>query len=392
MLSAPQEVIVYGTFAGLFGLCVGSFLNVVIHRLPSGGARSLSGRSHCPRCNAQIRWFDNIPVVSWIVLRARCRDCKTSIPARYPAVELAGGALFLLAWWAAFAKTGEAGYSPLLIFHWIVLSSLLAQSVIDFDLRILPDELTISGMVLGPPAAAVLPELFTDTWSAEILRPIFKNENLTSFVASVGGLAVGAGSIALIRYLGTLWLSRQENFTVTDEGRREISLARFLETLTPRPDALTIEYWLADRCITIRRGRDVKKPGPTEANFALRPGDVVTVRFIREAMGFGDVKLQGAVGAVVGAEGSLLGLAIASFAGAVLGSLNIFRIFVIVKTRAGRRNRTSQQIRIPAYVVAKTAGGTIPFGPYLAIGAAAVLLARAPIIHFLMELWVRDRR
>ena len=78
-------------FAAVLGLVVGSFLNVVIHRLPQGGSLLWPG-SHCPRCQAPVRWYDNLPVLSWLLLRGRCRSCRVAISARYPAVELLTGA------------------------------------------------------------------------------------------------------------------------------------------------------------------------------------------------------------------------------------------------------------------------------------------------------------
>ncbi len=83
------------TAAGLLGLSVGSFLNVVVHRVPEGRS-VVSPRSSCGCCGQEIRWYDNVPVVSWLVLRARCRDCGSRIPARYPLLELAGAVAFLV--------------------------------------------------------------------------------------------------------------------------------------------------------------------------------------------------------------------------------------------------------------------------------------------------------
>ena len=93
---------VFEVGAALFGACVGSFLNVVIHRLPQERPedRSLGGRSHCPHCGQAIRWFDNIPVLGWLLLRGRSRCCQQKIRFRYPLVELLTAGLFL---WLAIA-------------------------------------------------------------------------------------------------------------------------------------------------------------------------------------------------------------------------------------------------------------------------------------------------
>ena len=93
--SLPLGVIVF-----VFGCFIGSFLNVCIWRRPRGESIVWPG-SHCPKCNAPIRWYQNIPIVSWIALRGRCANCRKPISVRYPIVELAGGLVFLLAYFAA---------------------------------------------------------------------------------------------------------------------------------------------------------------------------------------------------------------------------------------------------------------------------------------------------
>jgi leader peptidase (prepilin peptidase) / N-methyltransferase len=125
----------------LFGLCLGSFLNVVIYRLPLG--RSLwHPRSRCPRCQHSVRPWHNLPVLGWLILRGRCADCKLPIPWRYPLVELLGGLLTLV---AAYAFP-----SPLfsLAALWFFLA-LLAVFFIDWDHRIIPDQISLSGAILG---------------------------------------------------------------------------------------------------------------------------------------------------------------------------------------------------------------------------------------------------
>lgn len=148
---------------GLAGLCVGSFLNVVIYRLPIMMERqwrsecaSLDGRepeelpafnlvtppSRCPSCAAPVRFWQNIPVVSWLALRGKCAGCKAPISARYPAVELLGGALAVLfAWRFGYSAALAAG----LVFAW----ALLALTFIDFDTQLLPDDITLPLMWLG---------------------------------------------------------------------------------------------------------------------------------------------------------------------------------------------------------------------------------------------------
>jgi len=127
--------------AFLLGLVLGSFLNVVIARLPEGES-IVSPPSRCPRCKARIRPWDNIPVLSYLLLRGRCRDCRRKIPRRYPVIELTAG---LLLW--VLARRIE--HPVLLVPHAAFLLALLAVAWIDFDTRTIPDAVTIPGVGLG---------------------------------------------------------------------------------------------------------------------------------------------------------------------------------------------------------------------------------------------------
>lgn len=124
-------LLVVGCF--LFGLIIGSFLNVVIWRVPRGESIVTPG-SHCPRCDAEIAPYDNVPVASWVVLRGRCRHCGARISARYPLVELACGGL-----WAAMAL--RFGWSWDLPAYLVLVSALLALALIDFDTFLLPNKI-----------------------------------------------------------------------------------------------------------------------------------------------------------------------------------------------------------------------------------------------------------
>lgn len=125
----------------LFGLVFGSFLNVVIYRLPLGKS-IIRPRSYCPCCKKQVKAYDNIPVVSYILLRGKCRNCKAAIPVQYPFVEL----LTAFTFWLTYHNFGN---SPVFtIFSIIFLLILIALAFIDFKHMILPDELTIGGGVL----------------------------------------------------------------------------------------------------------------------------------------------------------------------------------------------------------------------------------------------------
>ncbi len=137
------------TIAFIVGACVGSFLNVVIHRLPMG--RSLVfPNSHCPRCGSAIRPYDNVPLFGWVWLFGLCRDCGVVIPARYPLVEL-GTALATTAVIARYGVTIEGGVY--LVLSW----GLIALTFIDLDYQIIPDELSLGGLALALLVAPFLP-------------------------------------------------------------------------------------------------------------------------------------------------------------------------------------------------------------------------------------------
>ena len=137
--------------AVLVGLILGSFLNVVITRLPQGESLWAPG-SRCPRCRQPLAWHDNIPLVSYFLLRGRCRQCRAAIPWRYPLVELAGG-LMVLALWRTFP------HQLILLAYGPFCLALVALTAIDLEHRLLPDAITIPGIVLGLLLSLVLPHL-----------------------------------------------------------------------------------------------------------------------------------------------------------------------------------------------------------------------------------------
>ena len=179
----------------LFGLIVGSFLNVCIARIPLETS-IVSPPSHCPRCKTPIRWYDNIPLASFVVLRGRCRTCGQHISWRYPLVELLNGLLYL---WA-LAEFGIAGETVLVM---ALCSSLVVITFIDLDHQIIPDVITFPGMVLG---LAVAPFFMTTLAGplpfglGSVLPPL--GQNGTSFLNAFIGLVLGGAPLYLI---GLLW-------------------------------------------------------------------------------------------------------------------------------------------------------------------------------------------
>lgn len=254
-----------GTFgvvaAGLFGATVGSFLNVLIHRLPRGQS-IVRPASHCPFCGATIRPLENVPLVSWLALRGKCRTCSARIPFRYPAVELITGLLWALLAWRA--PTLSAFFSGAFL-----VSACLALLAIDAEFQILPDAITLSGIAVG---------------LALSLAP-----GPPSPAAALAGAALGGGALFL---LGWVW-----------EKLRGV-----------------------------------------------------------EAMGFGDVKMLGMIGAFLGPWGVLLTVLFASVTGAAIGVL-------LIALRRG-------SLRM-----------ALPFGVFLALGAIAVVFLGAPLLERYRALW-----
>jgi leader peptidase (prepilin peptidase) / N-methyltransferase len=123
------------------GLCIGSFLNVCIYRLPIGGS-VVHPPSRCPGCGQSLRWWDNIPVLSYALLRGRCRTCRLPISLRYPIVEALTAAIFLAHWYVF-------GLSPLLPVRLLFASGLIALFAIDLEHQILPNVITLPGIAAG---------------------------------------------------------------------------------------------------------------------------------------------------------------------------------------------------------------------------------------------------
>ena len=178
------------TMVVVFGLVLGSFLNVVTARLPE--RRSLwAPRSACPGCGAQIAWYDNVPLLSFALLRGRCRACAAPIPWRYPLVEAITGALFGAAW-LEFGPTSE------FVVAGALLAALVAITAIDLRHQIIPDAITLPGILAGVTANVATRHL---NW-AEVALGIALGGGVffAIIVASRGGM--GAGDMKLGAMLG----------------------------------------------------------------------------------------------------------------------------------------------------------------------------------------------
>ncbi len=276
-------ILMFAVFSTFFGACVGSFLNVCIYRIPRDES-VVAPRSHCPNCGMMIPWHLNIPVFSWLALRGRCAQCRKPIIFRYTLVELLTAMLFL-AVYMKWAMPSAMHMLPIPHFavipiYWLVLGGFVLGTFVDLEHFIIPDSVTIGGMIAGPLLSALCPMLHAqEIWWRGLM-------------SSSIGLLVGFGILFAVAEIGT---------------------------------------WA----------------------------------FKKEAMGFGDVKLMGAIGAFLGWKAVLFTV----FASATLGS-----IVGITLILSGKAEKQSQ----------------IPFGPYICSGAAIWMFWGEQIFEAYMRIVMRQ--
>ena len=350
----------------VFGSVVGSFLNVCIHRMPLDLSLAKPG-SQCPKCGFAIPWRLNIPIMSWLWLRGKCRQCAAAISPRYLGVELLTALAFLVSWLVFRTQTPVNGHEfttgVLLAVTWgFVLAGLIAATFIDFEHFIIPDEITLGGVAVGFLVSAALPALHYTTKVVQGEWIIVSLERpAESLMASGLGILVGAGSVFAVLQLGKLLFGRMR--VPLGEGESAI----FTESVLHLPDevvpyeeiffrnsntirlhATRIE--LVDRCcadadVALSLKRLVigdESLDPETVPFIKVETDELVIP--REAMGFGDVKFMAAIGAFIGWQGALFSLMASAVVGAVVG-VGLIAI--------GRRDWSAR----------------LPYGPYISLAA-----------------------
>lgn len=187
-------------FVFLFGSLIGSFLNVVIHRVPLEES-VVFPNSACPKCQNQIKSYDNIPIFSWLILGGKCRNCKNPISPRYPAVELLTALMFLLVYW----QIGFVWYLPVCL---VFVAAMISLVFIDSEHMILPDVITYPLLLFAIIVRIVFPiiyqtEFFPDTkiFPLNVIDPSIPTWLVSLFGAFLGGL-IGGGSLWLV---GEIW-------------------------------------------------------------------------------------------------------------------------------------------------------------------------------------------
>lgn len=360
----------------LYGACVGSFLNVVIYRLPEG--RSLiSPGSHCPDCGKTIAWYDNIPVLSWLFLRGKCRFCRTPISFQYPLVELITAALFagLFAIYyfsdlrPGFSEQGLAATWPVLVVHLALLAALLAATVIDARLFIIPLPIP---WVMTLIAVLTLPLSVAFGWvpNPQRIAPLATGPGVGAAIGGAAGLALSL--ILLQRRLLPRSFDEAEDQIVEPTQSDE-----FLDHPHPRREVLKESLFVALPLAGALIGLAAAFTAPDTAALPVRVlagvvigylvgGGIVwitrilgTLAFGKEAMGLGDVHLLAAVGAVLGPLDAILVFFIAPFLG-----------LTAALVMAGLTALLKGKIRI------------IPYGPYLAGATMLVMIFRRPMLAF----------
>jgi len=200
----------FGAFLFLLGLCVGSFLNVCIHRLPTGQS-IVRPASHCTSCQGPIAWYDNIPVASYFVLGGRCRRCGEPFSARYMVVELATGLLFA-GYWAAYFKTGlrpEAAHGGVYVVHMVLAAALVVSGVIDLERKEIYTSVTNFALAVAVAGSFLWPEVQKAGAYDHALSPWVGWERADAVLRALVGAAVGSGLILLVRAGGTVVFGRE---------------------------------------------------------------------------------------------------------------------------------------------------------------------------------------
>ncbi len=186
-------MLVFAVF--VLGALVGSFLNVCIHRLPSGESIVFPA-SHCPHCQAAIAPYDNVPVLSYLILRGRCRNCATPIALRYPVVEMLGGL-------AAVGAVLHAGLTAMALIDFAFLAALIVVTFIDIDHQIIPNEISLPGIGVGFAAAVLLGQ---PQWLDSLLGIVLGGGILWIVAASYAFVTkregMGGGDIKLLAMIG----------------------------------------------------------------------------------------------------------------------------------------------------------------------------------------------
>lgn len=335
------------TFVVFLGACIGSFLNVCIVRLPKEQS-VISPGSHCMTCQKPVAWFDNIPLLSYLALGGKCRYCKTRYSVRYFFIEL----LTAFAFWGFYKVFG---FTALTAAYWVMVSGFIVATFVDFEYRIIPDEVSIGGMFAGLALSLFIPEMHgllahSGQWMV----------HLKSLGLSLLGALAGGGSIYAMTMIGNSFIPR--SMRQIDHATKQ----EFIDALHPLKPEIIQGLWdnmvrsgyMNDNGDILKSFWDVKKANdlqfdPQYAQYKKKIFRTVMM----DTTGGGDVKLMGMVGAFMGWKLSLLTFFLAPFFGAAYG--------IVEKLR--------------------TKDSAIAYGPFLVLGALMSLFYGEKIILFILS-------
>ena len=337
--------LVFSIVAFILGACVGSFLNVCIYRLPLNLSVNQPRRSFCPSCKTQIPWHQNLPLVSWLLLRGRCAKCGARIAFRYFLVELLT-ALFFLIIWQSFPW-------PVAIAYWFFIALVIAATFIDFEHFIIPDEITIGGSVAGLIASVAVPELMnTDRRLFALLLSAGSavlGYVLLWLVLEGGKVVFGKKRIRLDDPTPFTWTRHGDDadFVVGDEKTlwSEFFAREKDQLLLHCSTAKIGEREFTDVILRFHYNRVQVGTETFELDHLDQIGGVANeIEIPREAMGRGDLKFLACIGAFLGWRAVLFAIFAGSLYGSVIGLITLV---------LGKRVWSLK----------------LPFGPYLALGA-----------------------
>src|SRR5438094_5459307 len=321
-------------FAFVLGAAVGSFLNVCIYRWPVDLSINRPRRSFCPQCKQPIPWHHNLPLISWLALGGRCANCGTKISFRYFAVELLTALLFLAIW--------QSFPWPVAIAYWIFVSFLVVGTFIDFEHFIIPDRVTIGGIIAGAVVSVTVPALMdTDSRLAAGIRSLLAaalGYMILLIVLEAGKIAFGKKRIRFDAATPFTWTKQGDDaeFVVgSEQSLWSDHFAREKDRLLLQCDEAKIDnHTYGSVTLKFHHNRVA-----VEGNkFALDKvteisGVVRELQIPREAMGRGDLKFLAAIGAFLGWRAVLFSL----FAGSLLGSI-VGLITLVVGNRVWSAN------------------------------------------------------
>lgn len=323
-----------GIFIFIFGAIVGSFLNVCIVRLPKSESIVFPS-SHCPSCKKAIAFFDNIPLISWLLLGGKCRQCKANISFRYWLVELITAVGFL-GFYLYF------GITPVLGAYLVMLSCFIVATFVDFKERIIPDEVSVGGLFVGIVLSAIVPNLHMVS-----LASVF----LSSFLA--GGIVLMCLLLMAIYPIFCKHLMDPQEDPKTDRGIKMLVLSSLILIAAINAAVFTLPYQWMPYLLSLSAALSGYLIG---GGIIFAMGLIGDIVFKKESMGGGDVKLMALVGAFLGWQLAVLAFFIAPFFGVVYG--------IIEKIR--------------------TKDSAIAYGPFLVLASLVSLFYGPKIIHWIL--------